>query len=173
MAISRRQRLRRVGIVCCHALRNLAYYRTWFDTGKPRADEQFWVTANGNFAEVTVLEWCKVLADERGKHHWTKVVKDQTAFLAGLLDKLGIEESAWLDYIGEMRFLRDKFIAHLDDENEMTLPLLDIAKASTIYLYTYLLTNENEEEDTFADAPQDAVDWFDKFAGEAKVIYVA
>ncbi|MFM0298255.1 MULTISPECIES: hypothetical protein [Paraburkholderia] len=54
----------------------------------------------------------------------------------------------------------------------MTLPLLDIAKASTVYLYTYLLTNENEES-AFADAPQDAVAWFDRFASEATVIYVA
>ncbi|MFM0298254.1 MULTISPECIES: hypothetical protein [Paraburkholderia] len=112
MAMTRRQRLRRVGIVCCHTLRNLAYYRTWFEMGKPRVSEQFWVTANGNFADVTILEWCKVLADGRGKHHWTKVVKDQAVFIAGLLEELDVEESTWLKYIDEMRFLRDKFIAH-------------------------------------------------------------
>ena len=76
MALTRRQRLRRVGILCCHTLRNLAYYRAWFDAGKPRADENFWVSANGNFADITVLEWCKLFADERGKHHWAKVIKE-------------------------------------------------------------------------------------------------
>ena len=67
MSLSRRQRLRRVGILCCHILRNLAYYLAWFGKGKPGTDSQFWVSVNGNFADVTMLEWCKALADVRGK----------------------------------------------------------------------------------------------------------
>lgn len=172
MALTRRQRLRRVGTVCCHTLRNLAYYRTWFEMGTPRATEQFWISVNGNFADVTVLEWCKVLADDRGKHHWTKVVRDKTAFMSGLLAKIGTDEVTWLAYVKAMRFLRDKFIAHLDDEHLMTLPQLDMAKMSVVYLYAYLLENE-DEGDVFVDAPKDAVEWFDRFSNEARAVYHA
>ncbi len=172
MALTRRQRLRRVGTVCCHTLRNLAYYRAWFEMEKPRANEQFWISANGNFADITVLEWCKVLADEKGKHHWTKVVQDKTAFMTGLLAKLRVDEAAWSAYVKEMRFLRDKFIAHLDDEQVMTLPQLDMAKMSTVYLYTYLLENE-DDGGVFVDAPQNALDWFDGFSNEARAVYRA
>ncbi|KAE8756090.1 hypothetical protein FSO04_30775 [Paraburkholderia madseniana] len=172
MALTRRQRLRRVGTVCCHTLRNLAYYRAWFEMEKPRANEQFWISVNGNFADVTVLEWCKVLADDKGKHHWTKVVRDERAFMIGLLARLGTDEVTWSAYVKAMRFLRDKFIAHLDDELLMTLPQLDVAKVSVVYLYTYLLENE-DERDVFVDAPQNAVEWFDRFSDEARAIYHA
>jgi hypothetical protein len=172
MSLSRTQRLRRVGIVCCHMLRNLAYYRVWFEMGKPGEKQQFWVSANSNFADITVLEWCKVFADANGKHYWKKVVSNENGFVNGLLGTLNVNEPTWGDYIREMRLLRDKFIAHLDDELTMTLPLLDIAKASTIYLYTYLLANE-DEGGTFSNAPQSAEQWFTKFENEAKTIYAA
>lgn len=172
MSLSRRQRLRRVGILCCHILRNLAYHRAWFEKGKPGADSQFWVSVNGNFADVTVLEWCKALADVRGKHHWSKVVRDKVAFEARLLQQLGKDAAEWETHIKDMRLLRDKFIAHLDDELEMTLPVMDLAKASTIYLYDYLLANENEGG-VFHDAPPSAEDWFEKLSAEAKAVYEA
>ncbi|KLU23125.1 hypothetical protein EOS_27300 [Caballeronia mineralivorans PML1(12)] len=136
------------------------------------ANEQFWISVNGNFADVTVLEWCKVFADKKGKHHWTKVVQDKAAFMAGLLAKLGVEEVAWSAYVEEMRFLRDKFIAHLDDEQVMTLPQLDMAKMSAVYLYTYLLENE-DEGDVFVDAPQNAAEWFNRFSDETRAVYHA
>jgi hypothetical protein len=79
--------------------------------GKPRANEQFWILANGNFADITVLEWCKVLADEKGKHHWTKVVQDKAAFMTRLLATLRVDDAVWSAYVKGMRFLRDKFIA--------------------------------------------------------------
>ncbi|AIV47937.1 hypothetical protein X899_3001 [Burkholderia pseudomallei TSV 25] len=170
MTLTRRQRLRRVGIICCHTLRNLAYYRAWFDAGKPRENEQFWVSANSNFADIVVLEWCKVLADERGKQHWRKVVTDAAAFEASLLQALEVDDVAWKEYINNMRFLRDKFIAHLDDELVMTLPILDLAKASAVHLYEYLLANENETQ-AFAEAPASASEWYEKFFEEAKAVY--
>ena len=170
MALTRRQRLRRVGILCCHALRNLAFYRAWHDAGRPRADEQFWVTANGNFADITVLEWCKLFADAKGRHHWAKVVTDQSAFTAGLLSALGMTQQAFDEYIQSMRVLRDKFIAHLDDELEFTLPQLAAAKASTAYLYSHLLAHENDG-DAFHDAPGDAEAFCQDFFDEASKVY--
>lgn len=172
MSLSRRQRLRRVGIVCCHTLRNIAYYRAWFGAGKPKEGEQFWISVNSNFADIAILEWCKIFADERGKHHWTKVVTDAATFQANLLHVLGVGDAAWDEYIKQMRFMRDKFIAHLDDELVMTLPMLDLAKASTVHLYEHLLAKENEA-DAFADAPPSGAQWYDNFSQEAEAVYEA
>ena len=170
MALNRRQRLRRVGILCCHTLMNLAFYRAWHEAGKPHETEQFWVLASGNFADMTVLEWCKLFADSRSRHHWTKVVQDQHAFVAGLLHAIGKTQHEFDAYIEQMRFLRDKFIAHLDDEQVMTLPLLTVARASTIYLYNYLRQNE-DDGDAYVDAAADPADFYSRYFDEAAAVY--
>jgi hypothetical protein len=170
VALTRRQRLRRVGILCCYALSNLAFYRAWHDAGKPRANEQFWVAANGNFADITVLEWCKLFADVKGRHHWSKVVSDQTAFSTGLLAALDMTQQAFDAYIQSMRVLRDKFIAHLDDEPVFTLPQLDAVKGSTVFLYEHLLAHENEAN-AFHDAPDDPEGLYKSRFDEAVAVY--
>lgn len=149
---------------------NIAFYRAWHEAGRPQANVQFWIAANGNFADLAVLEWCKLFADVRGRHHWLKVVKDTNVFEAGLLQALGMTAIEFAGYVGEMRFLRDKFIAHLDDELVMTLPQLTAAKASAVYLYTYLLEN-GDEEGAFDHAPHNPVDFFDRYFAEAAAVY--
>ena len=170
MALARRQRLRRVGILCCYALGNLAFYRAWHEAGRPRAREQFWVAANGNFADIAVLEWCKLFADPRGSHYWAKVVTDHGAFSAGLLDSLQMTQQEFDAYIQSMRHLRDKFIAHLDDELVFTLPQLDAAKASTVFLYAHLLAHENHGG-AYHDAPPDADELYRIRLDEAAAVY--
>jgi hypothetical protein len=54
----------------------------------------------------------------------------------------------------------------------MTLTQVDMAKMSVVYLYAYLLENE-DEGDVFVDAPKDVVEWFDRFSNEARAIYHA
>jgi hypothetical protein len=168
--MTRRQRLRRVAILCCHCLRNLAFYRAWHQAGRPRSAEQFWVTANGNFLDIAVLEWCKLFADVRGKHHWAKVVSDVAVFKVGLLQHLAITDTVLDGYIIEMRTYRDKFIAHLDDELQMQIPHLTVARKSAVYLYGYLHTNE-DDDNTFPDAPTDIAAFYRRFLAEARVIY--
>lgn len=69
-----------------------------------------------------------------------------------------------------MRLLRDKFIAHLDDEPIFTLPQLDAAKASTVFLYEQLLANENEAN-AFHDAPDDPEGLYRTRFDEAIAVY--
>ena len=168
--MTRRQRLRRVAILCCHCLRNLAFYRAWHQAGKPRSAEQFWVTANGNFLDVAVLEWCKLFGEPRGKHNWAKVVTDAGVFKAGLLQRLAITDAALNSYVSEMRTYRDKFVAHLDDELQMQIPNLTIAKKSAVHLYAYLLANE-DDGNTFHDAPANPNGFYRHFLAEARLVY--
>jgi hypothetical protein len=85
----RRDRLRRVVIVCCLFARNLAYYlvgRTQeylhYWTPSWNASANFWRATNANFIVICVLEWCKLFADKQGKHYWKKIVTDAESFEA-------------------------------------------------------------------------------------------
>ncbi|MFL9998747.1 hypothetical protein PQR34_45335, partial [Paraburkholderia sediminicola] len=88
--MTRRQRLRRAGILCCHFLRNLAFYKAGWKKGEPIRAGQFWINANGNFLDICVLEWCKLFADKKAKQGWRRVVSDPITFYAGLLESLGL-----------------------------------------------------------------------------------
>ncbi|HSH24745.1 MAG TPA: hypothetical protein VLA13_04325 [Massilibacterium sp.] len=52
----------------------------------------------------------------------------------------------------------------------MNIPRLETAKASIIYLYDYLLLNE-EENGCFKDAPRNAANFFHQFEIQGHQIY--
>jgi len=168
--MTRNQILRRVGILCCHCLRNISYYRAGWQGGKLIFKDQFCVTANGNFLDICIMEWCKLFGDTRGKHYWKKVITDKEYFYNSLLNQLKISNTDFDSYIEEMRTYRDKFIAHLDSENTAHIPKLEIAKTSVMYLYDYLLTHE-DRENCFPDAPKKASEFYRRVSSEGKQIY--
>ena len=152
--MTRRERIRRVGILCCHCLRNLAFYMAGWRDGNfiSKEPSQFWITVNGNFIEICVLEWCKLFGLKDDEHYWEKVITDRASFFDGLMKLLEITNDEFEAYVKEMRSYRDKFIAHLDSENTMNIPVLLIAQQSASYLYDYLLAHE-DEGNFFPDAP--------------------
>ena len=79
---------------------------------------------------MAVLDWYKLFGDARGKHSWRKVIADPAGFEAELLGHLGITADAFGADIKAMQNYRDKFVAHLDNENEMDIPLFDVAKSA-------------------------------------------
>jgi hypothetical protein len=171
--MTRRERLRRTAHLCLHTLRNMAFFRASSDAQEAWTGEQFWTTAHDNFLDIAVLEWCKVFADEkRGKHHWGKVVNNADVFMLGLLAHLKLTEPLFLEYIQGMRAYRDKFIAHLDEENQMNIPNLSAAIKSSQYLYRWLLEEEDDCH-AYPDAPPSAVAFFKSFLAEAKAVYAA
>jgi hypothetical protein len=116
IAMSRRDRLRRVLILCRNFAMNLAYYRVGRQmehvglqdfTRNRRAN--FWRAVSGNCIDICVLEWCKLFAEAKGKHYWRNIVSDPAGFKAQLLNHLGIEEAAFEKEISIMRQYRDKF----------------------------------------------------------------
>ena len=144
--MSRRDRLRRVVLLCCHFARNLAYYRVGqtpeykqlFDPAKtPCAN--FWRMANSDFLDLCVLEWCKLFADAKGKHHWKTIVSDSAGFHSALLKHLGIDDAAFKAYVDTVRRYRDKFVAHLDSDHEMYVPPLDTAKKAVWFYHAYVV----------------------------------
>jgi len=109
------------------------------------ASANFFRVANGNFIDICVLEWCKLFADKKGKHYRENVVADKAGFEAELLKHLGIDEAAFEKEIERMRQYRDKFLAHLDSEEIMNIPDLEIPKKAAWFYYAYLVANETVE----------------------------
>lgn len=164
--MTRRKHLRRVARLCCHFLRNLAFYRSGLRFNK----QPFWTDVSNNFLDISILEWCKLFGDVRGQHNWRKVITNQTAFLSELLRVVGQTEEGFDSYILEMRAYRDKFIAHLDNEDVMHIPRLRVARKSISFLYDYLLDHE-EADDCFFDAPSDAYSHYKLYRLLGRKIY--
>jgi len=168
--MTRSQNLRRVAILCCHCLRNSAFCNSGRYNGERIFKGQFWINVNNNFLEIAILEWCKLFAETRGKHYWRKVISNHKTFQEGLLAEVNLTETEFGDYLNQIRSYRDKFIAHLDSEDTMYIPPLQIAVESTVYLYDYLLENE-ETGDCFADAPKGGLGFYEKFFHEGTAVY--
>ncbi len=172
MALTRRQRVRRVGILCLHCLRNLAFRNAGWKAGSYlRPDEQFWRNVDSNFLDVAVLEWDKLFAEKKGKHAWHKVVTKQDDFREKLLEVAGMNQPEFDAYAMEARAYRDWFIAHLDDREEMQIPTLRVMRETSIYLYNYLLEHEDDDGTFFDGFPRNAGRFYAHFLREGKTVY--
>jgi hypothetical protein len=148
----RRDRIRRVGLLCCAFARNVAFYRAgWADHAQPLLSERhpkgsFWRQVNSNFFDMAVLDWCKLFGDPKeiprkklGKHHWRRVVSDPNGFEIRLLAQLSTDAEGFAALIAKMRGYRDKFVAHLDNERIMYLPELEAAHIAVTFYYRHIV----------------------------------
>lgn len=171
--MDREKRLRRVLLICAHFTRNMAYYRAGW---RPRTGlirhTQFWITANGNFLDIAVLEWCKLFADRHDKHHWRRIMTDRSDFEDQLTDALGPGSNAdtFRHYIDHVRRYRDKFVAHLDDDEEAVPPPLDDARAAVGFYLRYVMDNEGKGY-VFRGLPTDLDAYYDECYEEARREY--
>lgn len=168
--MTQRERLRRAGILCCHCLRNIAFYRSWYQVGRPFSNSQFWINTNGNFLDIAVLEWCKLFADTRSLHYYSKVVVEPAAFMNQLLFSIKLTTPEFDEYVKDMKTYRDKFVAHLDANDTMNIPKLGVAKNSAKFLYEGLLAQAGNS-DIFLDAPRSASRFYQEFLAQGKEIY--
>jgi hypothetical protein len=169
--MTRKERLRRVAILCCHCLRNLAYYKAGWHGNKSIREDKFWVNVNSNFLDIFVLEWCKLFGDLNGKHYWRKIIAEPTTFYNGMLHNMNIEKADIDALISNMRKYRDKFVAHLDSDKTMYIPNnLILAQKSVAYLYDYIRSNE-DEGDFFNDAPTKASTFYELHLRIGKLVY--
>jgi hypothetical protein len=174
------ERRRRVVLLCCSFVRNLAFYRVGqSERGKPFLSEahpqaSFWRQANANFLDMCVLEWCKLLGDKKDKHHWSRVVSDTTRFEADLLRHIGIDAAAFEAEIKAMRLYRDKFVAHLDDLLMMDIPVLEAAKLAVWFYHGYIVTCEakaGELAGIAADTTDKLTRGYEQCVGEAEDVF--
>jgi hypothetical protein len=140
--------VRRISILCCNFVRNVAYYRIGYvnedGTGTLKQATEFGATVNANMLDIAVLEWCKLFADRKARHHWHRLVRDeaeQKQFSTQLHQVAQINAHEWTQYVDVIRVYRDKFVAHLDDEDVMNPPPLEVALKSVFFLYAHICAN--------------------------------
>ena len=139
--LNEKKRLRRVVLLCCHFVRNLAYYREWHDRLTSADNSQIVVTIDGNFIDIVVMEWCKLFHDKNEKHYWGKVVRHQN-FECDMLSHLGMTKDQFKIYVKEMLHYRDKFLAHLDNEEIMNIPRMDLAEKAVLFYHDCVVHQE-------------------------------
>lgn len=161
-------RVRGVGLLCCHCVRNIAYYRAGWLDGHFVSNDDFWRNTNSNFLDVAVLEWCKVFADWNGKPHWRKVVPAPADFLSALLEGIAITEETFNAHREETRTYRDKFVAHLDAERMMQIPRLEVILNSVVFLYDLI---RNEYQQFLVDAPLNLRDFYEQRLEHGRGMY--
>ena len=159
LSMKRTERLSRVARLCCHCLRNIAFYRAGWRSRQIRVARPFWINANSNCLDVAVLEWCKLFADSRGKHHWKRVIPDRARFLTGMCQHLGMSSKEFRAYATSVLRYRNRFVAHLDDDRTMQIPMMRIARSSAAYLLEYLLRGP-ESISFLLDAPESASEFY-------------
>jgi hypothetical protein len=177
--LTRRERLRRVVILCASFARNVAYFRAGqSQTGSAgRAPSQpcsaFWTQVSANFLDISVLEWCKLLGDEKDKHFWRNVVTDPGAFEANLLANLAMTASDFEDLGKKMRRYRDKFVAHLDSDAKMDIPRLTAALAANSFYHGHIVRVEAAAGDLFglADTSEKFAKGYEQCFKEAQRAY--
>ena len=101
----------------------------------------FWTTVHSNFLDCSVLEWCKLFVDTKnrnpGEHRWDNVVADKVRFKTELYQH--IDKTQFQTLINAIRTARNKFIAHLDDQNIEYTPHMDIAKDAVQFYHSYIV----------------------------------
>lgn len=140
---------RRIESVCQTIIRNVAYYRAVQRPFKG-AGNNFWKTVRLNFINAAVLDWCKIFAEEGGKHHWREIVSGEhhVSFFQDMMTSLGVTEEKFLEYVQSTKEYRNKFVAHLDDTNLMqedahfkAFPDLELLIESTKFLFKNVYPN--------------------------------
>lgn len=173
------QRLRNAQIICENFARNITFYRVGHEQkfigllGDRHPQAQFWRQVNGNFLDGCIVEWCKLLGDKNAKHNYKKLVSDCPTFEGSLFQSVFTGKSEFDSYVGQMRFHRDKFAAHLDDLPTMKIPNLDLAQDSIFCLQDYLASCEARPGDLvgLADTPQKFKRGVQLLREQAAVIY--
>lgn len=164
--MDRVKRLINVALLCCHFVRNCAYYKAGYNGKNTKANNDFWLTVWDNFIDISVLEWLKLFGDHNEKHHWKKVVEDQDSFKKEMLNTCGITEDELASCRKSFKEYRDKFVAHLDSEETMHIPELKIALAVVKYYYSYVAKELGTSR--LRDLPRDIESYYCKCFGDSE-----
>jgi hypothetical protein len=169
--MNRQERLERVALLCCHFMRNLAYYKAgWNDERFAIPKSEFNKTVNSNFIDICILEWCKLFGEHKEPHHWKNIVTDKARFQSGLLNCLETDHKGLEHYWNAVRTYRDTFIAHLDSDNTMHIPKMDWAHKSVQYYFEEII-EEYRTRPMHQEIPHNIIAYYQDRLNEAKVVY--
>lgn len=176
--MNKRNKVRKSCLLCLSFVRNCAFYNASYADdgshlvgGTVSLSNQFWNTTTGNFLDMAVIEWCKLFGnDQLEKHHWKKVVKDKARYKIQLLKMFEEGEVGWKAYWDGLQTYRNKFAAHLDEDNQYIVPYLHKAHELVINHYNYLLEHE-VAEGFFREPPPNIQTYYQQQFDMARAVY--
>ena len=84
------------------------------------------------------LEWLKLFGSDNEEHHWENIIGDSDEFKENMFKNSEINEDMFSECRKSFKEYRDKFVAHLDSEEVMQIPQLDIAITAAKFYYGYV-----------------------------------
>jgi|GEM_PF-2707132 len=123
--------------ICCHFTKNLAYHQAGIGEPDKELKNDFWRMANGNFAEIAILEFCKLFGGWNDQYRWQNVVEDENDFKKRIEVKTTLSFVEFENYVKEIKLYRDKYLSHHDQEIEF--PRLQIATTAVFAYYQYII----------------------------------
>jgi hypothetical protein len=171
--MNKKAKVRRSCKLCLSFARSYALYKASYnDDGSHIVGGQFWNTELGNNIDIAVIEWCKLFGNyDQEKHHWKRVVKDRKHYKTQLLTEFENSEAKWAEYHKSILKYRNKFVAHLDVDNEYIVPLLEIALKLISKHYDYLLQYEVEDGFFNEPIPNDIQSYYEQHFALARKVY--
>lgn len=130
----------------------------------------FFGRAHNIFLDAAIMKWCMLFADDRAKHRLFNLVSDRAKFKQELLTHLQMSWDEFESYSKTLRAVRDKFIAHLDDEIKTPMPMLDAVVESASFALLYLYKHESKIAD-LTDVPPPAHIYYDRAYEDARYAY--
>ncbi len=128
--------------ICCHFTRNIAFHQAGIRKSNNAFKIYFWIIANGNFAEIAILEFCKLFGSKNDKMMWANIVTNKEDFKKNIEVETELKFSEFEEYVKEVKKYRDKYLSHFDEE--VKLPSLEIAKKCVFLYYNYVISLEGE-----------------------------
>ncbi len=133
---------KRIKNICCHFTRNLAYHQAGIRKSNNALERDFWRIANGNFAEIAILEFCKLFGGRNEKHRWVDIVDDEENFKKQIEIKTALSFNEFEKYVEDVKKYRDKYLSHLDDAMDLELPHLQVATKAVFTYYEYVVSKD-------------------------------
>ncbi|ODR95203.1 hypothetical protein AUC70_05755 [Methyloceanibacter stevinii] len=143
----------------------------------PEPRLNFWRVLYGDCLDMAVIEWSKLFgSDSRQPVHWKTIIhKDEhDKFRKGLLEAIGIPESAWQDYWNRMKGYRDNHAAHFNEEylrprNKPRYPDLSVALEAAYFYYDRLLPLMSDRGIAHS-YPKDIREYSQRFGAQARQV---
>ena len=107
--MTRKERIRRAALICCHCTRNVAYYRAGWESGELIDKTEYGATTNSNFIDLGLLEWCKVFGNHEEKHHWKNIVSNKISFRENMLETINVDIKGLKTHWKKVLTYRNKF----------------------------------------------------------------
>ena len=113
-------------------------------------NKSFWAYTCNAHLEMAIIIWCMIFGSDSNQTHWKKLNLEGSTFRKYFLDELMMSFDTWKKYRDEFVEFRNRYVAHRDLNNEVPVPILEIAYKMIILLELWV---RKQIEPDYIDCP--------------------